>query len=193
MTRAELNKAIFTVLRTQYKKDAPDAFKAVEANGYKITKWNGSFGIEADNGKCVHLEWNTWSNKFRIQTCYSYNLHLQTHWFNGSESTCPVDFVGYFESPIKKRENPYHAFYRYNHVECGKALQTYYKKIASVKDDIRNEEKWIADRKKQIANLQKEIEKYNEDIHRHYKEISKKENELNNNRFAIGLVDYVGT
>ena len=74
MNRTELNNAIYLVLITQYKKNAPEAFKMVEDAGYKITKYDGCFWVENvatrrqlyvnDRGYVRDLKKNKISHKF---------------------------------------------------------------------------------------------------------------------------------
>lgn len=45
MTHAELNKAIFTVITSRFKKDCAEAYKAVTAAGYTIRKGDKSFMV----------------------------------------------------------------------------------------------------------------------------------------------------
>lgn len=50
MTKAEINKAIVTVMVNQYKRDAVEAHKIVKEAGYEIYKSDGSFGIQKGYG-----------------------------------------------------------------------------------------------------------------------------------------------
>lgn len=187
MTRAELNKAILKVLKTQFKKDAPESFKAVESAGFKIEKWNGTFAVVSDNGKCAKLEWHTYLNQYNINLRYSYNKSIRNKWFKYYES-CPIDFVGYFESDIKNWENPY----KYNvgwckWKDCSKAVATYYTKIYDTKCDINQEKRRIKEKREHILALQKQIDNCMNDIERYYKNIAEYEKALNRNRLDLGL------
>ena len=186
ITREELNNAIFTVLKTQFKKEAPEAFKTVEQAGFKIEKYNGTFEVKADNFKSVQLmKWN--SLQYRIYLRFSYNQNVQHNCFY-YRNPCPIDFVGYFESPIKKRENPY-----YHNIgwgkwkDCSDAVASYYilihnkqKAINSIKADIQRERERIASLQRQISNCMDNIERY-------YKDIAEHEKQLNDNRREFGL------
>lgn len=185
ISREKLNKAIFTVLKTQFKKDAPESFKIVEQAGFKIEKWNGTFAVVSDNGKYAKLEWNTRSDTYQIYLRFSYNRNHK--WFSYWKP-CPIDFVGYFESPIKKREDPYGRHIGWGEfIECSDAVYTYYTKIRNTTKAIESTRKDIENKKKHIASLQRQISECMNDIERYYKDIAEYEKKLDANRRELGL------
>ena len=145
-TNEELNKAIWKVLNTQYKKDAKEAFKLVEENGYKVWK-NGSSTWTVNNphtGKCIHLE----HSYYRSKLFYG-NYTTQVESFRDSKDFKRVaekfDFVNCLKTPYNKvyydmlysMDNKSKSYDKYDRLKSAKWYLDYEtRRIAKIQEDI---------------------------------------------------------
>ena len=98
----ELNNAIYTVITTQYKKDAKEAHDLVNSYGYSISKYDDRYRVISKNtGKAVYVCFQSYmtrrfslGNKTADQTR---NMRSSVE-FN----PCRIDFVNYLEKPFNK-------------------------------------------------------------------------------------------
>lgn len=146
MTRTELNEAIFTVITATYKKDAPEAFKAVNEAGYSIEKWNGCWHVR--NEKLNRMVW------FEMGGYYT-----PVYWVRGSanpkrfetlDGARKFDLVGCLE----KENNPdwrYVTTYEYT------PSRVKYNKLQSAKRNVGWKTRDIAKLKIEIEKMQKEL------------------------------------
>ena len=102
--RDELNEAIYTVITTQYKKDAKEAHEIVSAFGYSISKYDWRYRvISKETGKAVYVCYQSYScrrfslgNKTADQTKDMRDRNSITY------NPCRVDFVGFLNKPFNK-------------------------------------------------------------------------------------------
>ena len=143
MSREELNKAILTVLTTQFKKDAKEAHSIVEDAGYEIYKQDGSFRVlKKDTHRLVYVK-----ESWRTTTVYT---NLRNYRFENSRGV-RFDFVGYLDKPVNP-ESPY----AWRIEELNKAM-TGYRRLSIEKNSVESAEERIRRIKKQIASLTDEL------------------------------------
>lgn len=93
MTRAELNKAILTVLRNQFKKDAKEAHEVVKEAGYGIVKINGGFEVYNDRtNRKIYVK-----EGYRSYIIHGYHERQRTQLTKVTIEK--FDFVGCLEKP----------------------------------------------------------------------------------------------
>ena len=102
-TKEALNRAIFKVLTTKFKKDAKESHRIVEDVGYEIIKWDGSFQVTNPN-----------TNRYvRIEETQGFYTHYRLRiWTDHKEVKSvdelkAVDFVGQLETTRKPYYEPY--------------------------------------------------------------------------------------
>lgn len=145
-----LNKAIETVLRTQFKKQAKEAHKIVEESGYGIVKEGGYFTVYnektgrrihlSDNGYRTYILHGSYSNKRKvIKTESDYQKFDYTGCLNK-----PVN-KDYYQQINNERRNAYDP--------DSEAIS----KLKSAKWSLKYEEDRIARIQKEMEKLQKEL------------------------------------
>ena len=142
--RNELNKAIYTVITTKYKKDAKEAHEMVAAFGYEIYKSDGDY--------CVS------SRRTNKKVCVNWRGYKQTTFFLGNNYAkvdngrpCPIDFVGCLEKPINRAYNELQ-WKRYRSPAVDK-----YQHLKDVNWSINRESKKLKELKNQLISIQSEI------------------------------------
>lgn len=85
----ELKNAILTVLRTQYKYEAPAAFKTVERAGYDVYKYDGVWVIRNKE---------TWKSL----KLYNGRLSLSHGGVVKAENVEKVDIINYLNKPVNR-------------------------------------------------------------------------------------------
>lgn len=152
INRDELNKAIRTVLTTQYKKQAKEAFQMVENAGYEIYKMGGDWRVKNNKtGRIVYLE-DGWRSTF---------IWHGNRWENrtqckGSEDTATMrlfDFVGALEKPLNK---DYYTSIAFTYENESKARQRY-DELKSARRSVKWYDEDINNIKKQMQKLQDEL------------------------------------
>ena len=74
-TKEEINAAIYTVLTTQYKKNAPEAFEIVKAAGYAYDKNNGKFDVYNEKThRRISLSDGGWYKNYWIKVTHGYYM-----------------------------------------------------------------------------------------------------------------------
>lgn len=154
-TNEELNKAIWTVLTTQFKKEAKEAFKTVQDNGYEVYK-NGCGTWTVGNPhtkKFIHIEYG----KYNYRTCLFYgNYTTQSKTWKTAEQERIVaekfDFVNCLRTP----QNSAYYEARSKCYEESRAKQQY-NELKSAKWSLDYENKRIAKIQADIAKLQAEL------------------------------------
>ena len=167
MDKKELNKAIYDVLTSQFKKDNPEAFKKVENAGYVIEKLNGHFHISNPKNRV-----GKWVRPMRID-CEDtgYRMYFNTTNYQNRKFSNKIDFIDCLE----KQRNRYEPVY----IES-QAVINYNYYIKNKKERIKDYEEDIENRKKKILEIIGDIERYSRYI-AEYKE------ELKENRKKFGL------
>ena len=138
----ELNDAIYTVITTQYKKDAKEAHKLVESYGFDIWKYDGHYRVGyKDTHKAVYILSQGWRyTNFYLDGRQDPYKRLES----GQE--CKVDFVRFLTKP--KNEE-------YRHVrwlECQESAS------AKKYDDIRHAKYMAHSYAEDIENAKKKID-----------------------------------
>lgn len=143
----DMNKAIYRVLTTQFKKEAKDAHKAVEAAGYEIYKLGGEWHVRnPQTGKAVHIEPNRgWYTRFTV-----WGGARQTV-FKSIEELTKYDFEG----QLKKEYN--NEWYDLRRAAAYEPTQVKYRRLKSAKRQQQWREERVTDIEKKIAQLQREL------------------------------------
>ena len=147
MFKDNLNEAIFTVLTTQYKKDAKDAFNLVDEAGYKYIKYRGRFEVyNPETNRRIYVTEGFRKNYYTVHT----GLYMrQTTHFKREADIKVMDFVNCLEKPVNTE------FYR--EVPEGKAAGIYYNRIKSKRNMVKSYEDDIKSYQEQIEKLQQKI------------------------------------
>lgn len=145
MYKDNINEAIFTVLTTQYKKDAQDAFNLVKEAGYKYFKEGGRF--EVYNPETERRIWVV-ENRWGISVHTGMYMRQVTR-FKHEADMKVMDFVNCLEKP----ENT--EFYRV--VPEGKAVEVYESKIKMPRRMVNSYEEDIKSYREHIEKLQQKI------------------------------------
>lgn len=171
MARVELNTAIRTVLLTQFKKDAPEAFKIVEAAGYEVYKYNGSFGVK-NTITDRHIRIQAGRNYGRMTLLYGYSEAR----VNNDLLAC-FDFAGCLNKPMNK------TWHEMQHVRAwGKASPTLerYEELKSARWSVNYDAR-------EIAKIQEQIEKLTRDLVRAAQSKTRSEEKLQACKAKLGL------
>ena len=159
-----INEAIFTVLTTQFKKDAPEAFKMVESlPGCRVDKYQGSFDIR-------NTETNRWISGRQVGW-RGYYICLNNTKIE-EENAKKIDFYGFLFCERKRYYEPY--------IES-EAIKKY-KELKSKKWSVDYAIRDLEETRKKIARLQSDLERYvlskykrEEELEKYRKEIGLKE------------------
>ena len=154
MNRAELNKAIYTVL-TELKRDCLEAHKMVKKAGYVIEKGRKSFiVINPETRREVYVADPVWrADHGRVIVHGYYRVH-RSHFRFGQE--CKFDFVACLEKPMNIEY-----WNNLNYPEKSKAYEKY-DKLRSAKWNVKYEADRIAECEKQLKELQERLMKATE-------------------------------
>lgn len=140
--RTELNKAIYRVLTTQFKKNAPEAFAAVEAAGYTVEKWDGNWAVTNPR---------TGRKLFMSGARYTYLIHGNT-FHHRTREYFKFDYVGCLEKPVstylRDKDNVW--------LQRNESTKNY-EKLSNAKRDVKYQEDRIAYIQKQLAQLQADL------------------------------------
>lgn len=175
-----LNEAILKVITTQFKKDAPEAFKFVANSGYKVYKGGGHFYVEHPiTGKYVYAEhtgfgWDYNAGRY-IYGYYIYRgyLYRNVKWIDGTE--CKFNFVAYLMKPYNA-DRDYKPPYR-------PTLEKY-NRIKSAQWDVDYHEKKVNELK---AELEREVKRITKDIEYHTVQAERSKGRLKDVRNELGL------
>lgn len=169
-----MNQAIYQVLTSKFKKDAPEAFAMVKAAGYEVEKWNSQFHvINPETRRSIRIDEHRVGRGCNVVTGpYMKNRHT----FKSLADTWKVDFEGALKKPVS------HDYYRQVEKEAN-YLSKAREKYDRLQTAIRYA-KWDKDREecliKEIADKQKELQRLIENR-------VKAEAEINKVRKAVGL------
>lgn len=172
INRDELNKAIRTVLTTQYKKQAKEAFQMVEDAGYEIYKIGGDWRVKNNKtGRVVYLEdgirrtniWhgNRWENKTQCKDTTKMRL---------------FDFVGALEKPLNK---DYYTSIAFTYENQSKALERY--------DELKSARRGVEWYDGDIDAIKKQMQKLQDELVRKAQYKLEAEQKLKNVRKELGL------
>ena len=166
-TKEQINKAIFEVISTQFKKDAKDSHRIVEESGYDIYKMDGAFHVRnRETGKSIYARYNDYFTKILI---YNYN---KTASYKIGE--VKFDFVNYLEKPKNTA---------WNEIRYGTS-----NRFRSQADALHHA-KWDIDyHKERIAKIQGQIKSLQSDLIYQAKEQAKAEEHLRTLRKELHLV-----
>ena len=165
----EINEAILKVLSTQYKKDAKEAHKIVEAAGYEIYKSNGCFIIKNPE-TYKYIQWTECRRK------YNYKLITTTQdiYFDDWKDL-KINFVNYLNKPINRDKER-----RDNMWGCSSKLKEKYTLL-------RDHKMMIEYYSKEIKRQKASIEKAKEEITRCEKRLKEEKDSLEETRKKLGL------
>jgi len=164
-----LNEAIYKVMTTQYKKDAKEEHKMVEAAGYEIYKSDGSFTVrneETHRELCIDY-------KGYYSVLYTRARSIRFNRYDGLK----FDFVGYLLKPTKDINDflDRDGYYK----DRSKALQKYHR-LERAKHHVEYEKNQFEEIKRRIASLQNELA-------RTARFVAQAEADVNETRVKIGL------
>lgn len=148
-TKEQINEAIYTVLTTQFKKDAKEEHKIVESAGYTIKKYDGSFEVSnKKNHRYVQIGiskyyWYKGTIYHGPYRCMKCSVDLRNKVF--------FDFVGCLEKPINS------TWYELLDTQDRSQLLAKYERLHSAKWHIEYDENEIKNIKKKIDTLQNEL------------------------------------
>lgn len=172
MTREEINAAIWKVLRTQFIKNAPEAFKIVKDAGYKVYKCNGSFRVRNDaTRREIYVSYRRYGS---IDIIYGYYCGMRKN--VADLNIIAFDFVGCLN---KKYNDEYYDMLRLGDDRRSKAIKNY-EGLKSARWSIDYDDRKIKEIKDKIEKLQDELIYYS-------KAKAKDEIRLNEYRTKIGL------
>jgi hypothetical protein len=151
---ANVNAAIYVVLTTKYKKDAPEAFRVVKAAGYSYEKENGRYSVfnpvthksiicgnECKEYKDGHYE-------YYIPFLVNYSWNIRGKFSN------KVNFQGILETPINR---VWIEVQQESYRSCSDIVEAYRNKVSTTRQLAQSYEKDIESYKKQIAELQERM------------------------------------
>lgn len=168
----ELNQAIWTVITSKYKKDAPEAFKLVSSYGYEICKNGFGWEISSSKRRIFTMERGYASNKHLvIVSGYYRTMERVVEYKEFDTMGSKFDFVNCLNTPIND--------IYYQPERPAKSISNY-KELLSRKSSINYENHQIQEIKAQIDSLQKSL------IHRVERK-TKEEMDLAKFRKEIGL------
>ena len=165
----EVNEAILKVLSTQYKKDAKEAHKIVEAAGYEIYKSNGCFTIKNPR-TYKYIQWT------QCRWKYNYKLITTTKdiYFDDWKDL-KINFVNYLNKPINNDK-------QYIDSDC-----FYTSKAKDKYVSLRCIKTYIEYHNREIERQKVLIEKAKKDIEYHEKRLKEEKDSLEETRKKLGL------
>lgn len=153
-TNEALNKAIWKVLVTKFKKDAKEAFEMVQDNGYEVCK-NGCGTWTVTNPQTKKFIYLSYRNSYRIKSILYYGNYtsqsVQIGYKEENTIAAEFDFVNCLATPINKVWEEMR-----RKANISKSLEAY-NKLESAKWRRDYEEKQIEWLQAEIAKLQKEL------------------------------------
>lgn len=170
MTHAELNKAIYKVISSRFKKDCAEAYKAVTAAGYTISKWHGNFEVKNE------------ATRRSIWLSGDYNQFLHYGWYDCQKKRIEkinlfaFDYVNCLNTPVNSDW--------YEHVRWyGEQRPT------REKYDCLKSARWNRDYdKRRLNDLQKQIAELQERLISAAQDVSKSEQKLKDVKRELGLI-----
>ena len=158
-TNEALNEAIWTVLTTQFKKEAKEAFKTVKENGYEVYK-NGCGTWTVHNPhtrRSIHIEYGRYYRRTTLFHGY-YTTQSRT-WKDATEErvvATKFDFV----NCLKTYQND--EYYRTVNKDDRSTAKKKYERLTGAKWSVKYENDRIAKIQADIAKLQAELIKATE-------------------------------
>lgn len=142
--RETLNNAIHTVLTAKFKKDAREAFAAVEDAGYTIEKRDGAFWVSnAETRRYVYVRENRYGPGCTVN---ANNLYKRFTTY-GAEKV--IDYVNLLNKPINM------AWYNANNKYAPTKMK--YRLLVISRDHVKYADNEVARIQKKIAELQREL------------------------------------
>ena len=148
--KKQINEAIYTVLTTQYKKDAKEAHSAVEAEGYEVYKFNGSWWIHnSETGRKLYLQ----SSRNGYSRYIEGNGNGRHRKNQLSYREFPkFDFVGFLDKPLNTEWAEMHS-YRHGENRFKQSKEA----LDSARWMVTYHNGHIDDIQKELADLQKQL------------------------------------
>lgn len=179
-TKEQVNEAIYTVLTTQFKKQAPEAFEIVKAAGYEYDKYNGRFNVY--NGKTnrrISLDDGGWYKNYWLTVNHGYYTANTTTYRGELEDLLAkvkrFDFVGCLDKPMNRE---------------------YYAMLHDADDNSQAVQKWqslkykkncVQWRVEEIERIQLQMEKLQKDLMRAMERKVEYEQDVINYKKELGL------
>ena len=143
--RETLNDAIHTVLTTKFKKDAREAFAAVEDAGYTIEKRDGAFWVSnAETRRYVYLRVNRYGPGCTVN---ANNLYKRFTTY-GAEKV--IDYVNLLNKPLNM------AWYSANNNTYA-PTEMKYRLLVNNRDHVKYADNEVARIQEKIDELQREL------------------------------------
>ena len=104
-TKEQINEAIYTVLTSEYKKDAPEAFNIVKAVGYEYSKYDrGRFEVyNPVTKRRIYIKEGGYYKNYHVSVYYGYYAN-QVARFTGDDRYLDAkgkfNYVGCLEKPV---------------------------------------------------------------------------------------------
>lgn len=162
-TKEEINRAIFKVLTTKYKKDAKEAHSIVEEVGYQVRKWDGTFDVQnPKTNRYVKIEINEEYNRGKLF------MMSGRKYFKSLAEITPFDFVGQLETthrvyyePICDESEAYVKYHKikdcdYMATSCDNDIKQTLKKIEGLQKDLIRYTEWKIEYEAKANNYRKE-------------------------------------
>ena len=141
---AELNKAIWEVLISKFRKDAKEAFKMVEDAGYAFHK-NGDGNWVVFNPKTERTIWRSKYNEI---------WHAGIRTLATSRTREEFDFVGCLNKPLNREYDPYgYGYYGRPH----NGAREKFRNLEAAKNRVEWTNERIEEIQRQMVKLQKEL------------------------------------
>ena len=170
-----INDVIFTVCTTQFKKDAPDAFKALKTMGLEAFKADGRFYIYNKNTRKylsidTRRDYQYGRGYVTVYTVYGdYRFKTRGEW----DKVKKFDFWGYITKP--------------NNTAWGEVINRDTKPTRTKYGKIVNARQYLKWRKEEVEKIQNQIEVLQKQLINAVKREVAYENDLNNIRVELGL------
>lgn len=175
-TKEQVNEAIYTVLTTQFKKQAPEAFNIVKAAGYEYEKNNGQFAVKnKETDRYIYLSDGGYYNHYYTEVHYGwYRQHVTK--FEGPDRDLNVkekfDFVGCLDKPMNRIW-----FEMHQQVDFSEAVSKFHnlqqKKcyVQYREDDIKRIQNQMEKLQKELMSAMKYKVQYEQDVINYKKEL----------------------
>ena len=169
MTREYINRAIYRVMTTQFKKDAKEEHKIVEDAGYTIYKSDGSFTVrneETHRELCIDY-------KGYYSVLYTRARSIRFRRDEGLK----FDFVGYLAKPTEDAHDymTTDGYYKNRSI----ALQKY--------ERLERAKRYVKYEQQEIESIKQKIERLQNELVRTARNVAKAEAEVKETRVKIGL------
>lgn len=167
-TKTEVNAAIFTVLKEQFKKNCKEAHKIVEAAGYTIQKNNGHYEVfNTETKRWIWLQ-DGYRCTYIYHGAYMNQKAKLTNW-----NDCKFDFVGCLDKPQNRDY--------YTEPACNVS------KAHANGNDLRWKKSYIKSDEEALQRIQEQMQTLQRELIRVTERKVRHEQELKDFRVKLGL------